>query len=240
MKHPIERAGYILCLFLILLIVLSGFLKLDKPVPASLHVPFIAQTGRTWCWAACTEMVSRYYHDKIDPTAPIITQCDIVKASYGGSCNMPCPPPDTLPPECDNSGNWPFTPPLGWSYSFTEGVAPKAALTWEELQREIRDNRMPVTFQWKWKGITRSTRGYNDAHWLVAEGCPSSSYDTTRGWVSIHDPLPVGRGRHRIISYPEYANEKLVSFPGGRRYDKYVFNDHGQDYYGFKYTGGRK
>jgi hypothetical protein len=241
------------------LIPISGFLlscsgKSDqKPVsvvdsnqvPSSLHVPLIPQIGNTWCWAAVTEMITTYYHNAIDTNAPVIRQCDLCKLSAADSCNFNC---DTLkagnvPYSCDQFFGAPFpsTPIdsiscLGYIKSMTTGPdmrekGKEILLSQEHLVEQIR-HRIPVIFTWFWSGLTTDATE-QDSHFLVAEGIPHSSYITSHIWVSVHDPWPVGRGGHRIISYPEYANMKPTSIMSSL---SYVFTSHGQDFYDFKYT----
>ncbi len=215
-------------LVIVFIPVFSGFLKSDSSLPASLHVPFIPQKGNTWCWAACTEMAMKYYHDKINPNAPAYSQCELVKMSNPGD-GTHCPP-DTIPADRGlNQSGFPFDQTCGYQIKHTYGRG--SALSQQQLEAQIAA-KVPVIFQWQWSGITHTTRDSYDFHWLVAEGCPRSSFYPNKGWVSIHDPLPVGRGRHRIITYNEYANKRPLSFPG---YTKYVFNAHGYDYYQLQY-----
>ena len=47
------------------------------PPGKELNVPLIAQEQNKWCWAACTEMVSRYYgNDKV-------YQCEMANLLFG-------------------------------------------------------------------------------------------------------------------------------------------------------------
>lgn len=238
MNTSIEKAGYILCIFLAFVFFLNGFMKPQPPpVPASLHVPFVYQIGNNWCWAACSEMVSKYYHQKIDSLAPVFSQCMLAKSCYSIFGTMTCPvfTADSIPSACDSIGSTPFCfgpNYTGKNYSFFITPTEGTALSWDSLCAQIADS-MPVIFQWGIEGITAGTQNWNGMHFLVAEGCPHSSYFDSPGWVSIHDPLPPGQGRHRIITYAEYANMRSTSLPGDS--SKYVFCFHGWDRYAFKY-----
>lgn len=197
--------------------------------PTCLKVPFIPQLGKNWCWAACTEMVSTFYHNEVDSSAPIIRQCEEVKEALGDRCTMPCPPPDTIPKIWDKARS-PFIADFGYSPQYTG-----KALSWDALVAQMAAKK-PVIFQWQYRGITKATQDSTGSHFLVAEGCIKSSYmNFGTGWVSVHDPLPVKRGRHRIIAYSEYANKTPLLFHG---FKKYVFSSHGMDIYNINYSGG--
>lgn len=216
----------------------------DDTPPSSLHVPLVGQLASEWCWAACTEMVTRYYHDSINTAAPIMLQCSLVNLAF-----------TWLPPlDCDtvNSGNPPSAaydmsatpfPNLGngncngYTTSSTLG-APYKALPWDSLVSRI-SQRMPVIFNWGYAGVLQSTGGPGTGgnHYLVAEGCPTSKY-IPDNWISINDPEPVGRGTHRIISYFEYANKKPLTIEGDTL--PYAWASHGYDMYDFNYTAPTK
>ncbi|MDP4219018.1 MAG: papain-like cysteine protease family protein [Bacteroidota bacterium] len=214
-------------------------------VPSTLHVPLIGQIGDYWCWAACTEMVTTYYHNTIDSTAPIIKQCNLVKLLYKDTCCLDCKTvqPGNVPAEFDQNGApFPQTDPNsanceGYTYSVTQG--PDTHLSWavvmlseDSLRAQIR-NRMPVIFEWFWTADVLDSATQQDAHIMVAEGIPHSSYIYSHMWIAINDPLPTGRGRHRIISYAEYANIKPMTIPGSPL--QYTYSTHGMDYYAFHY-----
>ncbi len=181
-----------------------------------------------WCWAASTEMISTYYHNQVNANAPIITQCQEVQQYMGSMCTIDCNAlPDTITASC----NWqstPFAAAFGYSIADTN-----IALSWEALSTQITSGK-PVAFEWNWTGITTNTTGNTGGHYLVAEGCPHSSYISFHGWVSVNDPLPVGIGRHRIMSYAEYRNLPSIDFPG---YTDYAYNSHGYDFHSLNFGG---
>lgn len=246
MNRSFRKAGYIFCAFLLFTAGISGCKKTDPPpqaivpaapaAPASLHVPFIPQIGDEWCWAACTEMVSTYYHDKINPQAPVIRQCEIVNLTSVNK--MDCPgTPGKIPTYWDQPGT-PF-PPLGdtsckgYKTISTTITSPAGApLSREELISQIAAG-LPVIFEWNWGGLTVDSSKQSGSHFMVAEGIPHSSY-IDNVWISVHDPLPTGRGRHRIISYYEYENKKPMTLPGVP--PEFIFCGHGSDYHQLTYS----
>ncbi len=240
--------NYLLLMLLLFPAGLSGSLTSagDATPPSSLHVPLVGQLGSWWCWAACTEMVSRYYHDSINTAAPIITQCSIVNLAFYWLPPLDC---DTVnssnPPDAAN--DMPATPfPKlgitnsceGYSVISTSEVVDMKALSWDSLVSQI-SQRMPVIFNWGYAGILRSTGGPGTGgnHYLVVEGCATSKY-IADNWISINDPAPVGRGTRRIISYFEYANKKPLTIEGDTL--PYAWSSHGNDIYGFTYTAPTK
>lgn len=143
-------------------------------------------------------------------------------------CKIDCNAlPDTITGTCNWLGT-PFAVGLGYTMSDTN-----IALSWEALSAQISSGK-PVVFEWNWTGVTTQTDNNSGGHYLVAEGCPQSSYIAFHGWVSVHDPMPVGIGRHRIMSYAEYRNLPSIDFPG---YCDYAFNSHGYDFDNLTYTG---
>lgn len=55
------------------------------PEPITLNIEHAFQETKLWCWAACIEMVLKYY----DPKSTV-TQCDILKTKLGDK-GHPCP-----------------------------------------------------------------------------------------------------------------------------------------------------
>ena len=248
MKQTIPMKAVLGCLFLLQIFAISSCKK-NEPAAAqaidsasSLHVPFIPQRGDNWCWAACTEMVTAYYNDKIDHNAPRINQCELANLVLGA--NLQCP---IIPGEVPAQWDQPTTPfpnvgdsnCEGYSFSQTYGAKTSinpnfiAELPWDSLKWVI-SHGSPVIFEWHWEGITIATIDSNDTHYMVAEGIPHSSYINDPGWVSVNDPWPIGTGKHRIMTYSEYANHIPTSSPGS---NTIVFNAHGVDYFGFTHGG---
>lgn len=239
MNNNAGRMAYITSI-LVLLILLTSQIPAPVKLPSSLHVPLVAQTGENWCWAACTEMVSRYYNTATHGTAPILYQCQIVASRFTDttfSCDsvrvghvpayfdiLGAPFPGDSNDQC-----------FGYTRSYTppHGLGLPSALNVDSLESQIASGR-PVIFEWSWSDLFSDSQDSLGAHWMVAEGIPYSSYIQSHAWVSILDPDPPGKGRHRIISYAEYANDKALTIPGSSV--DYVFNAHGQDCYNIKFS----
>ena len=246
MKRLNRKVGYFLFLLFSFILDFSGCKKADQPVainpPGSLHVPMIPQRGFEWCWAACTEMVTTYYHDQIDPNAPVIRQCDLANLVLFG--NLKCPVMVGEVPDSMDQPTVPFpnvrdTNCEGYTFSQTFGSVNSnvmnsiAELPFDSLKWVIV-HKSPVIFEWGWEGITIATIDSGSTHYMVAEGIPHSSYINDPGWVSVNDPWPVGMGKHRIMAYSEYANHIPTSSPGS---NTIVFNAHGVDYFDFQHSG---
>ena len=208
-------------------------------VPATLHVPFVPQIGYNWCWAACTEMVSRYYHEKIDTNAPPIFQCAYANAVNAGmgypSLDCDTLRPGNVPDLFDQTAT-PFSNVgdsncEGYLINYTAGS--NSPLSWDSLKMFIAE-KQPVIFTWEWQGITFRTIDSMESHYMVAEGIPHSSYIRDPGWVSVHDPWPAGIGKHRVMAYSEYANHIPTSSPGS---NTVVYCMHGIDYFNVRYQG---
>lgn len=244
MSRSLEKAGYVLLLFFITVLGLSGFMTPQQPPNVnSLHVPFTPQYASQWCWAATTSMVLQYEAKSNTNVVPL-SQSQYVKAvcllwNYSVSDLWML---DTLPLTDSGlslfnfDGN-PFYDSVGHNFiqtAATESRQSQDPLTFEQLQAEFVAGR-PVIFGWGIWGLTDSTNAFSGAHFLVAEGTPHSSYYNGRhGWVSIHDPEPVGRGCHSIMMYFEYANKRPMYDPD---FMWYSYNLHYYDIYNITYTG---
>ena len=187
------------------LFLLSGSMVFKKQAAVgTLGVPLIGQGMNEWCWAACTEMVSLYYHNK-DQRSNIIKQCVLVKDAYSLD-SLPCDGSHRAVEGDDKQGQ-PFQQDTTYNFNDWEGELP---LPYAALDSEISAGR-PVIFQWGFFGVTYAKhlvigkKDYNlGGHWLVAEGCPVSAHSDSL-WVAINDPLPVGEGRHQVMSYSAFA-----------------------------------
>ncbi len=235
MKHSIEVTGYAIVAFLSFVLFLSGFKPPAKPTtPATLGVPLVPQIGTCWCWAACSEMVSRYYNS-VNPANPILTQCQAVQMAVDST--MPCPQTPPVPAQWDQNGI-PFTEPNdGYTWkSYTGTIRVNGAIPYDSLAAEFAAGR-PVIFQWQWVGISVADSTKNGLHFLVAEGIPKERFGWQ--WVSVNDPMPYTMGHHRVMSYYSFANViGAQAQPGDKRGDEaktdtynknYQFNAHAAD-----------
>jgi hypothetical protein len=204
-----------------------GFMKLTgiSKVFMKLPIALIPQHASNWCWAATTEMASRFFHSR-NPNAPILEQSSLAIANFGSRI-----PKDSLryylAPKVNkilNQPGYPFSPANGYSTGFN-GFG--GAYAWPDLIKKLSDTNA-VIFQWNWVGVTDSTKIRTGSHFLLATGYVSSPADSTYQWVMVNDPWPVDTGRHRVISYDEYANNVTFKLP---EYKGKEFRSHGTDYF---------
>lgn len=88
-------------------------------------------------------------------------------------------------------GSW---PEYG-KYGFTADTTSDAALSWDDVKRQIYCRRTPFTFSWHWTG--------GGGHMMVATG-----YTTVRGtnYVAINNPWAPNVGDASIITYNVYVS----------------------------------
>jgi hypothetical protein len=158
---------------------LNGQFVTPRPYQKRLLVPLHGQKTIMWCWAASGEMIMEYLGKRVE-------QCD--QANHRFSSNACCGRPVPVNP-CINGG-WPdFS-----HYGFSADQTTDQALSWEDLCAQI-DNHRPIAFTWHWRG--------GGGHMMVAIGHAIS--DNER-WVLVHDPLPVGQGETKRITYENYVS----------------------------------
>jgi hypothetical protein len=145
----------------------------------ALPVDRIGQETNQWCWAAGTQMTTKF-------AGVAVKQCDQANARF--TRNDCCVSP--TPAACIQPG-WPEFPKWGFNTDITGwGVA----LTWVQLKAQI-DNNHPVAYSWGWTG--------GGGHLMVAIAYQYWAADDI--WILINDPLPVGAGSSRWITYNEFV-----------------------------------
>jgi hypothetical protein len=167
----------------------------------SLDVTLRPQQTNMWCWAASGQMVMEYLGHNI-------AQCTQANNRFGRTdcCNTP------VPGGCVNGG-W---PEFG-KYGFESKNTTNAALSWNDLRKQISDSRYckgrPFCFTWRWNG--------GGGHMMVAIG-----YKTVEGvnYVEMLDPWAPNVGNHSFITYDAYVSGSTYT--------------HWDDYYDVTYTGG--
>ena len=201
-----------------------------QPVPAgmehcTLGVPSISQKGHYLCWAACTEMIMKYYHDhEKDTNAPVWSQCQLARTYFSilysdslilygekylydtSIYHCPCDTcPSGIPPPFDITG----PPFLYQKYALPfYNVQLPDSVNWDVLRSAI-DSRQPVIFEWYAAGLD-SADAYNDAgaHAYVAEGYSRTERIGTSRWVSVNDSWPRlpgdYRGHHVQMAYNQF------------------------------------
>lgn len=145
----------------------------------ALAVDRIGQETDSWCWAAGTQMTTKF-------AGVSVRQCDQANARFNrGDC---CDSPNS---DACRIGGWPDFPRWGFNTDITDwGVA----LTWVQLKAQIDANR-PVTYAWGWVG--------GGGHIMVAVAYQYWAANDI--WILINDPLPVGSGSSRWITYNEFV-----------------------------------
>jgi hypothetical protein len=183
---------------LIMTVVIAGCCR--PPAISNLDVTLRGQQTNMWCWAASGQMTMNFIHP-----ASNVQQCDEANKRFGRTdcCNNP------VPNACINGG-WPEYP----KYNFKADMTSDAALSWEDLKKQIYCKKKPFAFSWHWPG--------GGGHMMVAIG-----YFTLEGtnYVSVNNPWPPTGGVQEIITYDSYV--------GGPAFG----HTHWNDYYNITYTG---
>jgi hypothetical protein len=157
------------------------------PIPATppsnadvlLSVPMWFQEETNWCWAACADMVVRYYN------IGSVQQCQLANFVFqrtdccvpGGfsPCNYTCQVPDV---------------PAIYGHFYLLCTSNSGTMTLAELKREI-DHARPVEIAWQWSYVLRG-------HVVLISGY------YTDDKLRVHDPQ-VGIGS---LSHAELVNAK--------------------------------
>lgn len=168
-----------------------------EPVPNEkiINVPHIKQEQSNWCWAACAEMIFRYYG--VSPTR----QCDFANELFdrteccldpsGLNCNQPC--------EIENLSN--LYSRKGINSKFLSETVP-----FSKLQSEINADRpVEVVFYQK-----RKKRG----HLIILHGWRITG---TEKFVHVNDPKD-SDGASRIVTY----SELLHAYKEGKWTDTWI------------------
>jgi hypothetical protein len=153
-----------------------------------------------WCWAASGEMIMHYYGEEV----PQYVQAN--NRFKRGDCGLKIKPKDCR--------GWPEFQ----RYEFKLPNQRKGALSWQELQEQIRANQ-PVGFSWEWK-----TKG---SHYMVARGY--IILNDTR-LVVVNDPLPADSDKYKggtvsIMTYDDYVQFSPSYKHSFTQYDITLTND---------------
>ena len=139
----------------------------------------IDQEQNTWCYAACAELVLRYY-EKTKANGSAIHQCNIAGVIHPGAvcCNTP---PDS---QCTDIGCEPEDIITIYKRFGLSPVAQNTFVAFEALQKEINKGRLvEVCIQWN-----DSTHPLLfSAHVVIVRGWIDSSLGQ---FLEILDPLP--------------------------------------------------
>lgn len=192
--------------------------SLNVPSGPPLNVPLVKQTTNMWCWAACTEMVMRYYQGTGQYRLPVTPQCELADIVYTADCGCPrCNEAIKVDDKCILDG---ANPPLA-ERGFDCVYRTARPLAFCELAEEFHGQGhtgRPVLFEWV-KGLTRHLMVALDAD--IVDG---------RGQILVNNPGPTTcGGSTRAIDYDDWVGAQVTS---GSYYT------HGIDYYGIYPSSG--
>jgi hypothetical protein len=105
-----------------------------------LNVEPIHQRTGVWCWAACCQMVHKYYGNDIE-------QCDIVKMIYGSSC---CESSSVQNCNSFNSicSQTAYSNEAFQKTGISYGRSSSRILTWEEIVFGIDKKKKPMAYEY--------------------------------------------------------------------------------------------
>ncbi|MFL1894591.1 C39 family peptidase [Aquimarina sp. 2-A2] len=149
------------------------------------------ETGQ-WCWAASGQMCMDFLGNNV-------AQCTQANNRFGmaNCCNSP------TPSTCV-TGGWPeFS-----KYNFTSKNTVNAALTWDQIRREIDCKDRPFTYTWHWAG--------GSGHMVTIVGYSVGECDGEK-YLHVHNPLPVNVGSSYTITYDAY----VAGNPGSSHWNDY-------------------
>jgi hypothetical protein len=132
-----------------------------------------------WCWAASAQMCMEFLGTNV-------SQCTQANNEFGRTdcCNSP------VPSDCVNGG-WPEFD----KYNFTFKRTSNAALSWDDIKKQIYCYKKPVAFSWHWTG--------GGGHMMVITG-----YAVIGGeqYLFINDPWAPNVGNQTSITYANYVS----------------------------------
>ena len=157
-------------------------ISFEEPIPNGkiINVPQIAQEQSNWCWAACVEMVLRYYGELA------VQQCELANELFSRSecCSEPSSPDCNKPCEIENILKL-------YSRKHIHSKYVDKNVPFSTLQSEIdADRPVEVAFyqRRKQKGHLVIIRG-----WYITEA---------EKFVHVNDPKD-SDGASRIVAYSE-------------------------------------
>jgi hypothetical protein len=173
------RITYIALIFIGIVALLNSCICIPNKIIGSQPVALRPQETSMWCWAASGEMCMEFL-------GKTVTQCDEANKRFGRTdcCNSP------VPSACVNGG-WPEFD----KYGFTASITSDAALSWDDIQKQIYCLKKPIAFSWHWTG--------GGGHMMVIIGY---AVINNVNYLSINDPWSPNIGNQRFITYDEYVS----------------------------------
>lgn len=158
-----------------------------EPIPTAkvIDVPQITQEQTNWCWAACVEMVLRYYGTSA------ARQCELANELFGRSdcCSEPSSPDCNKPCKIEDISN--FYARRNIQSQFVDENVP-----FSTLQSEIdADRPVEILFQYKKK----QKRG----HLVIVRGWYTTKAEE---YVRVNDPKDDNDDLPRMVAYSELLN----------------------------------
>ena len=163
------------------------------PTEKIIDVPQIAQEQTNWCWAACIEMVLRYY-DK-----GAVQQCELANELFGRSdcCSEPSSPGCNKPCEIEEISTL-------YSHRNIQSQFVDENVSFSTLQSEIdADRPIEIVFYQR-----KEKRG----HLVIVRGWHTTDAEE---FVHVNDPKDNSNDVARIVAYSElleaYGEGKWMS-----------------------------
>lgn len=155
-----------------------------SPNEKIINVPQIIQEQSNWCWAACAEMVIRYYNE------PGTQQCEFANELFNRTecCSVPSSPNRNRPCETRDISNL-------YSRKHIHSKFVEDAVPFSQLQSEIdADRPVEVVYFWRdWEkpGHSVIVRGWRieDKEEFVHVNDPADSPTTMSGLVAYSELL---------------------------------------------------
>ena len=158
-------------------------INFQEPIPSKkiINVPQIKQEQLNWCWAACAEMVLRYYGDtttqQCEFANELFCQTECCSKPSSCCCNKPC---------------WEEDVSKLYSSNHIYSKFIKKNIPFSKLKSEIDANRpIEVAYSWRDRGET--------GHLAIVRGW---CIDGKKEFVYVNDPND-NPGGNRMITYSE-------------------------------------
>ena len=148
----------------------------------TINVPQIKQEQSNWCWAACAEMVLRYYDDST------VRQCEFANELFNRTecCLEPSIPACNRPCEMPDISNL-------YSRKHIRSEFVDKAISFSKLQSEIDADR-PVEVAYFWKDLGKPGHSVIVRGWRI---------DGQEEFVHVNDPADSPTSMSEIVAYAE-------------------------------------
>jgi len=179
-------------------------MPMHSPLEIFLKVPQIYQQDSTWCWAACMEMIFRYFGEPKNDKGKIWTQQEIVFKYL----NRDIESVKSLERKTIKAGitELNLLRLLQLNFGFSEAKMVEE-LDWAEINQQICELRLPVLLAVNEKAnLVKSPD-----HVVVAIGCAEEANER---WLEVLDPkhpdLQTGSRYSKINFLPKKSTENKI------------------------------